>query len=225
MDDPIISYADNFEDVLLRRVFPRGTPGFYIDVGAFDPVALSVTKHFSDAGWRGINIEPVPALYERLVAGRSRDINLNVGLSDHEGSLTLYEAPSVPTWSADRGIMTGWFRVNPADLVERTVRVTTLARVCEQHVAGTIDFLKIDVDGHEREVLAGGDWARWRPRVVLVEAYRPQTWEPQLLAADYLFAVFDGVNRVYVRAEDRSLLPALAPRSIRAIGSRSTAIS
>ena len=106
--------------------------------------------------------------------------------------------------------MAGWFRVDPADLVERTVRVTTLARVCEQHVAGTIDFLKIDVDGHEREVLAGGDWARWRPRVVLVEAYRPETWEPRLLAADYLFAVFDGVNRVYVRAEDRSLLPALA---------------
>ena len=75
MDDSIISYADNFEDVLLRRVFPRGTPGFYIDVGAFDPVALSVTKHFSDAGWRGINIEPVPALYRapgrRAVAATS----------------------------------------------------------------------------------------------------------------------------------------------------------
>ena len=69
--------------------------------------------------------------------------------------------------------MTGWFQVDPADLVERAVRVTTLARVCERHVEGTIDFLKIDVDGHAGEVLAGGDWTRWRPRVVLVEAFDP----------------------------------------------------
>ena len=81
---------------------------------------------------------------------------------------------------------------------------------------GTIDFLKIDVESHEREVLEGADWGRYRPRVVLVEATRPQTsipsyehWEPILLSADYLFAFFDGLNRYYVRAEDRHLVPLL----------------
>jgi hypothetical protein len=88
--------------------------------------------------------------------------------------------------------------------------------VCEQHGGGTIDFLKIDVESHEREVLEGADWGRDRPRVVVVEATRPQSsipsyedWEPILLAADYLFAFFDGLNRYYVRAEDRYLVPVL----------------
>ena len=92
----------------------------------------------------------------------------------------------------------------------------TLARVCEQHSGQTIDFLKIDVESYEREVLEGADWSRYRPRVVLVEATRPDTnvsnyehWEPLLLSADYLFACFDGLNRYYVRAEDRQLLPLL----------------
>ena len=60
------------------------------------------------------------------------------------------------------------------------------------------------------EVIEGGDWGRWRPRVILIEDMWPDQWEEHLiLAADYLFAVFDGLNRYYVRAEDRHLLPAL----------------
>ena len=54
----MVSYAQNHEDVLLRRVFPDEPNGFYIDVGANDPVRDSVTKHFYDRGWHGINIEP-----------------------------------------------------------------------------------------------------------------------------------------------------------------------
>ena len=54
-----ISYAQNFEDVMLRRVFAELDTGFYIDVGANDPSADSVTKAFYDAGWHGINIEPL----------------------------------------------------------------------------------------------------------------------------------------------------------------------
>jgi FkbM family methyltransferase len=211
MLEKMTSYADNFEDVLLRRAFPDETEGFYIDVGAYDPVAHSVTKYFSERGWRGINVEPNPAVFERLRAGRPRDVNLNLGLSDHEGELTLYEAPAA-CWSVDPDLLTGWFGADRDELVERTIPVTTLARVCDEHVPpdATIHFLKVDVEGHEREVLAGADWSRWRPRVVLAEANRPETWEPLLLDSGYLFALFDGVNRFYVREEDRDLLPILA---------------
>ena len=62
----MISYAQNQEDVLLRREFPDCTNGFYIDVGANDPVWDSVTKHFYDRGWHGINIEPGLEPYEPL---------------------------------------------------------------------------------------------------------------------------------------------------------------
>lgn len=212
------SYAQNHEDVLLDRLFPRGLTGIYIDVGANDPVEDSVTKHFYDLGWRGVNIEPSSARFQRLVADRPRDVNLNVGVSDQVGALTFHELPPESsggsTFSAEQAER---HRTSGIPSEALTVEVTTLARICEEHVTATIDFLSVDVEGFERQVLTGGDWARWRPRVVLVEATQPTTtipthdeWEAILLDAEYLFAAFDGLNRFYVRAEDRELLPALA---------------
>src|SRR5262249_31332093 len=94
----MVSYAQNAEDVLLNRLFPDGV-GFYIDVGAHDPVHLSVTKHFYDRGWSGINLEPEPVGFAKLCDQRPRDINLNVGVSDHDGAMTFYEAPGATGWS------------------------------------------------------------------------------------------------------------------------------
>lgn len=214
----IRSYAQNHEDVLLDRAFPRGRKGFYIDVGANDPVENSVTKHFYDLGWHGINIEPAYEPFQRLAAARWRDVNLNVGLSDRPGTLTFHELPPESsggsTFSATQA---EWHRNSGIPSEMRSVEVTTLAAVCEEHVDGTIDFLSVDVEGHERQVLKGGDWRRWRPRIVLVEATQPTTtiptyeeWEHILLEAEYLFAIFDGLNRFYVRVEDRDLLAALS---------------
>lgn len=216
----MISYSDNREDVVLDRVFPRGIKGFYVDVGAHDPVQNSMTKHFYDLGWTGINIEPVAQVFERLAEARDRDINLNLGLGDEEGELTFYESPSqqgisaLSTFSADSAAQ---HRALGVALEERKVPVTTLARICEQHVTGTIDFMSIDVEGFEARVIRGGDWKLHRPRVLVVEATLPNTpvpsheeWEPALLDAGYLFAAFDGLNRFYVRKEDSNLLPALS---------------
>jgi FkbM family methyltransferase len=212
----IVSYAQNREDVLLNRLFPECPSGFYIDVGACHPIIHSVTRLFYERGWHGINIEPVPSLSEMLAHDRQRDINLRIGLSNREGMFTLYECVTevgLSTFSEEQAEDLGR---KGFEFAEHSIAVMTLARVCEQYAVRTIDFLKIDVECHEREVLEGADWSRYRPRVVLVEATRPGTtipsyehWEPLLLAADYLFAFFDGLNRYYVRAEDRQLLPLL----------------
>ena len=221
---PMISYAQNREDVRLDRVFPRAVKGFYIDVGASTPVVDSVTKHFYDLGWNGVNIEPA-STFEELAEARPRDVNLNVGLSDEEGSLTLHEFPpplsSASTFAVEQAER---HRDTGLEAVAREVPVTTLARVCEEHVGDrAISFLSIDVEGLERSVLEGADFTRWRPLVVLVESTQPRTlawsgawipthdeWEPILLKADYVFAAFDGLNRFYVRAEDRELADVLA---------------
>ena len=211
MNFRMTSYSDNFEDVVLRRAFPADARGFYIDVGAYDPVDHSVTKTFYDQGWRGINVEPNPGPYQRLCDDRARDVNLNLGLSNRRGRLKLYEAPGA-CWSVDPDLLAGWFGADRHALVERSVPVETLAEVCRRHVPEgvTIDFLKVDVEGHEGEVIDGGDWRTWRPKVVLVEANRFETWEPTLLDSGYRFALFDGVNRFYVREEDARLLPVLS---------------
>src|SRR6185503_14466706 len=87
----MVSYAQNGEDVLLNRVFSGCRTGFYVDVGANDPIVHSVTKHFYQLGWRGINVEPHPEKYGRLCRDRPEDVSLNVGLCDREGVLTYHE--------------------------------------------------------------------------------------------------------------------------------------
>jgi FkbM family methyltransferase len=205
---PMISYAQNLEDVLLRRVFSHAEDGFYIDVGANDPVHDSVTKHFYDRGWRGINIEPQRGPYTRLCAQRQNDINLNIGLSNTDSALEFLECRSNPGLSTFSAEMANVWREQGTEFVKRLVPVMTLAQVCEEHVDRPVDFLKIDAEAHEREVIQGGDWERWRPRVILIEAVWPDRWEPMILAAHYHFAAFDGLNRYYVRSEDRELLKA-----------------
>jgi len=213
----IMSYAQNFEDVLLKRLFPEHFSGFYIDVGACHPIVHSVTKLFYERGWHGINIEPIPSFSELLAHDRPRDTNLPIGLSNGEGTSTFYECLTKAGSSTFSEAQAEVLRRTGYKLVEHSIPVRTLAQVCEQYAGGrTIDFLKIDVENHEQEVLEGADWSRYRPRVILVEATRPETnipnhenWEPLLLAAGYLFAFFDGLNRYYVRVEDRQLLPLL----------------
>ncbi len=87
----MISYAGNREDVLLHRLFGAQQTGYYVDVGAGDPEDHSVTKHFYDSGWSGLNVEPSERLFRRLVADRPRDVNVNAAVSDEPGTVTFYE--------------------------------------------------------------------------------------------------------------------------------------
>lgn len=212
----MISYGYNFEDVYIQRLFPGKTDGFYIDVGAADPVEGSVTKHFYDLGWTGINLEPQEAYFNRLRKERPRDINLQLAAGTAEEERTFYSldgkgGSTLDAINAESGSGRG-FQVTPM-----TVRLTTLKKVCEDHARKPIDFIKVDVEGWERDVLAGADWETFRPMLVVVEATKPfsaepchQEWEPLLLEAGYLFAFFDGLNRYYLREEDASLADRLA---------------
>lgn len=219
------SYAQNFEDVTLARVFGDRKDGFYVDVGASDPLVRSVTKHLYDRGWHGINIEPVERFHRKLVQARPRDVNLCVALGVARSTLTFFEfeAEGISTLSPENA--EHFIRLGYA-CTRRTVDVLPLREVCAAHGSPAIDFLKIDVEGWERQVLEGGDWERYRPRVVVVEATKPNSsepnwggWEPFLLARGYLFAYFDGLNRFYVAKEHDRLLPLFPSRARRMLRS------
>jgi FkbM family methyltransferase len=214
----MISYAQNREDVLLNRVFREVKQGFYVDVGAHDPVTCSVTKHFYDKGWRGINLEP-GTIYERLAAARPRDINLPVAATDGDGPVTFHECVNDPGLSTLESNLLETARPFAREVVARTVPALTLRSVLQRHLpAGmVIDFLSVDVEGHELAVLSGNDWEQFRPRVLVIEATLPysntlchEKWEHVLTSARYQFAAFDGLNRYYVRDEDAELLPRFA---------------
>jgi FkbM family methyltransferase len=213
----MISYAQNHEDVVLNRLFPHDYVGFYVDIGANDPVSNSITKHFYDGGWSGVNVEPGRA-FPKLQNHRPRDINLNVAVSRVPGRAFFFDFPDAPSDGTLEYVVARENERKSVSCERKQVKLITLSQLCDEHTKGrTIDFMSIDVEGHEGEVIAGGDWKRFRPRILIVEATRPhsrkpshQSWEPVLLRHDYRFALFDGLNRFFVRAEDSAFLPLLS---------------
>ena len=210
-----VSFAQNFEDVMLWRALKHVKRGFWIDVGAADPDQFSVTRAFSERGWHGINIEPNPALAQRLSAARPHDVTLAVAVGAAEGSIRFFEvventavAPDATGLSTVNREIAAQHRAAGWAVAEREVPLRTLAAICAEQSPREIHFLKVDVEGAERDVLTGADFSRHRPWIVVVEATVPlsqaqnhEQWEQLLLEVGYRFAWFDGLNRFYVAAE------------------------
>jgi FkbM family methyltransferase len=217
--EPFMSYAQNAEDVVLARALqPDDHIGFYVDVGAGHPILESATKAFSERGWQGVNIEPVAEFHALLAEDRPIDVNLNVAVAAVAGVAKLFVGPPENRGSSTMvPELAESYRARGQDFVAREVRARTLAQIADEHIAGTVDFLKIDVEGMEREVLEGNDWDWFRPRIIVIEATVPNsrepshmTWEPWLLTHDYMFVLFDGLNRFYVRSDETALAERLA---------------
>jgi FkbM family methyltransferase len=202
-----VSYAQNYEDVLLWRAFHDVDKGFFIDVGANAPIGDSVTYLFYEHGWRGINIEPVAQWFEMLAEIRPDDINLNAAIADTAEFLTLYDVPDTGLATADSA-MAARYRQAGREVLEHRVSAVTLDAVCSKYAPATIHFLKIDVEGAEAAVIRSLDLERFRPQIILVEATLPNStevqcaeWETLLTSKRYDFVYFDGLNRFYVAQE------------------------
>ena len=215
----MISYAQNAEDVVLARAL-RGSTGFYVDVGAGHPETASVTKHFYDLGWRGINIEPRSEAIAVLNERRPRDVNLQVAAGASEGTIELHVVDADPDLSTTDRDTLELLRDRGYELALETVPVRTLDSILEEHGAAATDFLKIDVEGSEADVLAGVDLTRWRPRVVVIESVKPwshertdASWRAVLESQGYREACFDGVNLFFAQEHDSAVAEALVPAS------------
>src|SRR5882757_3480632 len=103
----LISYAQNFEDVMLWRALGSVEAGFWIDVGAAHPSEYSVTRAFYDRGWHGVNIEPEPDYAAALVVGRPRDVNLPVAIGAEAGRTTLHRIKGTGLSTFDQAIAAG----------------------------------------------------------------------------------------------------------------------
>lgn len=211
-----VSYAQNFEDVLLWRALQHVENGFYIDVGANSPLVDSISLAFYEKGWRGLNVEPSRAYLNELCEQRPRDINLHAALAAEPGLLKFHDI-------ADTGLSTLREDVarQHADagfaVREDWVTVLTLDDVLTSVPQADVHWMKIDVEGAEREVLQGWQSSPVRPWIVVIEGVTPDThepshaeWEPMLLAKGYRYAHFDGLNRYYVSELQPQLATALA---------------
>ncbi len=132
-----VSYAQNFEDVMLWRALRHVESGFYIDLGAAHPDDYSVTRAFYDRGWRGINVEPTNR-FIRLAGARPRDVNLHVAVGHRADTLTLFvvednkDISTLDPMIAEEHRAAGW------KVGESQVPVVTLADICREHVRSDV---------------------------------------------------------------------------------------
>lgn len=218
---PIISYAQNFEDVMLARAFP-GSEGFYVDVGANDPDIDSVTRAFYERGWHGINVEPLAANMRTLRAKRLRDTNLEIAVGEGDGAITFFEIGKWHGYSTTDAAIVEQHRKDGLEVIEHKVPVRKLSDVLDEHARdAAIDFLKIDVEGTELSVLRGLDLRRHRPKIILLESKMPVTinmvdrvdevpdradeYAAYLKPFGYHYVYHDGLNAFFIADEHRAL--------------------
>lgn len=200
-------YAQNKEDLLIKSFFPDVHDGFYIDVGANNPVIDSVTKLLYDEGWSGINVEPISRHFDALREQRPRDINLKIGLSDKLGKLKFREYIEGDGLSTFDKEMVDYYKNEshpfPTKKYEEyIVPVQTLKDVIAEHGVKHIHFVKIDVEGYEYEVIQGYDWADVRPELLCIEAnHITKDWKPVLKSHSYHEVFFDGINSYFLAEE------------------------
>lgn len=166
------SYSQEGEDMILGRIFERQPVGYYVDVGAHHPERFSNTYFFYLRGWSGINIDAMPGSMEAFKKIRPRDVNLEIPISNTNEFLTYYifNEPAVNTLSAEsanQSMQNARYHI----LSEVQLQTLTLKQVLEENLPNgqQIDFLSIDVEGLDFQVILSNDWIKYRPVVILVE--------------------------------------------------------
>jgi FkbM family methyltransferase len=214
----LISHAQNREDVVLWRALGDVENGSYVEIGANDPDVESITRAFYDRGWRGMLIEPIPELAERLRQRRPDDTVVEAAVTDSDAAHVTLHAIAGTGLSSLSDEVGAAHRTHGWDVRDIEVRAARLDDLLEEHGWGsrTIHFMTVDVEGTEREVLASVDLRRWRPWVLVIESTFPLStaenhsgWEDRVLEAGYRFCLFDGLSRFYVAEEHAD---GLAPR-------------
>jgi FkbM family methyltransferase len=165
-------YSELGEDVILQHYCPQ-RQGFYVDIGAYHPQKISVTRMFYKKGWRGINIDPNPHSIRTFDRIRTRDININIGVSDATGELNYYYwGKHSGNNTFDKELYNKWSKDSGHGAKEiMKIKVDTLNNILDMNLPENtrIDFLTIDVEGFEFKILQALDYDKYSPKLILVE--------------------------------------------------------
>lgn len=190
-----ITFAQNKEDLIIDILTGFKDNGTYIDVGANHPSIISNTKKFYDRGWNGINIEPKYENYLIFIQERNRDINLNIGIAKSDGEMDFYyKSGGNITDSTGSTFSKEVYNERSYDFPSKKIKVLPLSKIFEDNGLKTVDFINIDVEGFELEILEGNDWRKYKANVLCIEG---QGYDEFLKKFGYDKVFFDGANSYY----------------------------
>jgi FkbM family methyltransferase len=168
----IKSYSQEGEDLILARMLGQRKEGFYIDVGAHHPKRFSNTFLFYKIGWQGINIEARPGSKKLFDKFRPRDINVEVPISSEDKILKYYmfNEPALNGFSEEKTKNINGLRDYKV-IKEIDLRTKTLKEVLDSYLIENqyIDFMTIDVEGFDYDVLLSNDWNKYKPSYIIIE--------------------------------------------------------
>lgn len=165
-----ISFSKSGEDIQLYKLLGKAT-GKYLDIGCYEPVSFSNTYHFYLRGWSGIVVDPNPELVERFKKIRPNDIFVNKGISQSPGTLKYYMLPKNMS-SMNTFDYKFLIEKNLLDKIEKEIEVPLISiedLVNEHKLHDKIDFMDIDVEGMDFQVLLSNNWDQFRPKLVMIE--------------------------------------------------------
>lgn len=207
------SYSQTGEDLVIDGLLGAKENGFYVDVGAGDPIRFNNTRRFYKRGWNGINIEPNLERFRKLCADRERDVNLNIGIGPDDSikPFFLFIPDTLSTFSAQEAerYKKKGYRLVEASGVELHRLDEVLSEYCGER---RIDFMSVDTEGLDLDVLQSNDWTRFKPRVICVESVRHGiNWntveadtgcESLLVNVGYEKVHDSGLNSIYLLAQE-----------------------
>jgi FkbM family methyltransferase len=202
--EPRVSFAANGEDILLDRFF-QAKIGTFVDIGAGHPRINNKTYFFYLRGWRGVNFEPASGARDCFESVRPGDFNIAQAISDSSGVQSFFEIPGHEELSTlSREVAEEYLNQQRA-VIERRVSTRTIADLVEHYRLPAPEICSIGIHGNAGGILRGIPFDRWQPSVFVIGANLKNSgqpaWEPILLEHGYLFAMFDGINRYYLRGD------------------------
>ena len=197
------------EDLIASRLLgAHARTGFYVDVGCHDPVHLSNTLLMYQRGWRGVNIDAQPAIIARIARSRPGDrcVCALVGEPDRERELVIFADASLST--ADPTLAAAWAQRSPVITRSSMVTRSLTEILAECAPVPTIDFLNVDVEGMELEVLASLDFSRFDVRLLAAEIHGLNLTQPsqqQLVSflshRSFVLVAYNGLTAFFEKRE------------------------
>ena len=210
-----ISYSQSGEDIIIDDLFQnlKGTNKTYLDIGANDPVICNNTYLLYKKGWRGVLVEPDPAMCEIVKSKRPGDTILNIGIGlSNENNAPFYLFPGrLNTWSTFSQEEAA-IRETASGLKAKkiTVQLKTINNILEQYFSICPNFVSIDVEGLDLDILKSLDFNRFRPDVFCVETItfsmsnegeKLDDISKFLISQDYFIYADTHINTIFCRSE------------------------